>query len=301
MTKEEILSKVKHLRVNVRKGEKATYKALLLLLAIAKLQKGEHRLPYPETEETLKALFRLFAPPVKHHHEPRLPYWYLRSDGLWEVSKAESLPMQEKRNFPQMKALRSTFGYLVDDVRNELRSDNAFANQVVQALLDGYFPSIPHQELAERVGLTLPQVAEQQLVSQQQDLSFSTRVLRAYEHRCAVTGFGSALGGTYLVCEAAYIKPPVHQGPDAVTNGLALEPTVHRLFDLGAWTLTDDRRILVSQDFTGTDEALRRLRRHHGKPINTPLSSRDLPHLDFIRWHREPKLGGVFRQPALDL
>ncbi len=45
---------------------------------------------------------------------------------------------------------------------------------------------------------------------------------------------------------------------------------MHKLLDAGAWTLTDDRRILVSKEFTGSDRALSTLRDLHGKPLRTP-------------------------------
>jgi predicted restriction endonuclease len=41
-----------------------------------------------------------------------------------------------------------------------------------------------------------------------------------------------------------------------------MEPTIHKLFDAGAWTLTDDHRVLVSADYTGSETAVVRLREH---------------------------------------
>jgi putative restriction endonuclease len=124
-------------------------------------------------------------------------------------------------------------------------------------------------------------------------------VLRAYEHRCAVTGFQAALGGSYFGCEAAHVKWHAYEGPDTLENGLAMEPTLHKLFDAGAWSLTDDRRILVSADFTGTDEAVMKIRGLHGQPLRDPQPGMPLVSVEFIRWHREKGHGGVFRQPAL--
>jgi predicted restriction endonuclease len=33
--------------------------------------------------------------------------------------------------------------------------------------------------------------------------------------------------------------------PSTVANGLALTPTLHKLFDHGAWSLDDSRRVIV--------------------------------------------------------
>ena len=304
MNKEEILERVRTLNVARSGGRRAPYKPLLLLLAIAKLQGGVRQLPFAEVEKSLGRLFQSFAPPIRSRQQPKLPYWYLQSDKIWEISNAESITRQ-RGGFPNMKSLRETSGMLVGDVQRELRGDPVFAGQVIQELLDRHFPPSLHQELASAIGFTLPNViseaAPQERSSRQRDPNFRRLVLQAYEHRCAVTGFQSLLGGVQFGCEAAHIRWHGDNGPDIVQNGLVLEPTIHKLFDAGAWTLTDDWRILVSRDFSGDEEAIRRLRSHHGKSIRKPLDRDDLPRAEFIRWHREPKLGGVFREPALKL
>ena len=131
--------------------------------------------------------------------------------------------------------------------------------------------------------------------------AFRKKVLRAYEHRCAVTGFRAALGGSYFGCEAGHVQWHAFGGPDTVENGISMEPTIHKLFDAGAWTLTDDHRVLVSADYTGSETAVNRLREHHGRLIRLPITGQPLLGVDYIRWHREPELGGVFRTPALAL
>ena len=69
--------------------------------------------------------------------------------------------------------------------------------------------------------------------------------------------------------------------------------------DHGAWTLTDDRQVLVSREFSGSDAAIATLRPFHGQRLRDPLSGCDPVGVDFIRWHREPELGGIFRWPPL--
>ena len=66
-------------------------------------------------------------------------------------------------------------------------------------------------------------------------------------------------------------------------------------------TLTDDHRIVVSKEFTGSDRAIGLLRNLHGRPLKTPLPGEPLVSSEFIGWHREPDRGGVFRAPGLPL
>ena len=75
----------------------------------------------------------------------------------------------------------------------------------------------------------------------QRDSAFRTSVLAAYDHRCAVSGFGDPKRQGLV--DAAHIRPAgtPHEGPDDVTNGIALSPTLHRMFDRG----------LISLDYVG--------------------------------------------------
>ena len=68
---------------------------------------------------------------------------------------------------------------------------------------------------------------------------FRDEVLSAYAHRCAVSGLavGESPSRAYGLLDAAHIRPVGSKGADAITNGLALTPTLHRMFDKGLFTL----------------------------------------------------------------
>ena len=303
---DQFLNQIRTLNVHHRGDRRAPHKPLLLLIAIADLLQGKREVPFEEAERKLKPLLNAYAPPVQARHQPELPYWYLRSDHLWEIDGAESFPLQQG-GFPRMAALRTSSGHLPVSFANALLSKASLVDEVVQSLLVAHFPESLHEDILAAVGLKAPvesMVAEDQTaygVKRGRDPRFREAVLRAYEHRCAVTGFRAALGGSYFGCEAAHVQWHAYAGPDTVANGLAMEPTLHKLFDAGAWTLSDDRRILVSAEFTGTDEAVARLRSHHGRPLLSPQAGEPLVSTKYIRWHREKEYGGVFRPPALSL
>lgn len=72
------------------------------------------------------------------------------------------------------------------------------------------------------------------------DARFRRQVMSAYQFKCAVTGLtvGSLPEGRATrLLDAAHIRPVGDQGPDSVTNGLSMTPTVHRLFDEGLVTV----------------------------------------------------------------
>lgn len=110
-------------------------------------------------------------------------------------------------------------------------------------------------------------------------------VLRAYGERCAITGLRIINGGGRAEAEAAHIRPVEANGPDIVTNGLALSGTVHWMFDRGLISLSDDLEILVSRQ-ANDPESVRGVINNTGKalPPGRPL---DRPHPHFLAWHRE--------------
>lgn len=305
MNKTEIIERFSKLNVYHRGHRRAPHKPLLLLIAISKLQQGKINLPYEEIEIALKPLLSAYAPPVSGRHQPELPYWHLQSDKLWEIEGAANLPRQ-KGGFPNMAGLRQSSGKLPQEVRHCLQQDQSLVIQLVKTLLNTHFPESLHEDILASVGLSLSTLSSQveeppgiYQTSRKRDPKFRDKILRAYEHQCALTGFRAALGGNYFGCEAAHVQWHAYDGPDTVENGLCLEPTMHKLFDAGAWTLTDERKVLVSADFTGSDSAIDRLRTLHGQRIRSPLPGNPPISQQYIRWHRTPELGGVFREPSL--
>lgn len=306
LPREAVLRKLQRLNTFRRGERRAPHKPLLLLIAIGALLHGKRSLTFEEVKAKLTPLLRAFAPPVVGRHQPELPYWHLMSDGLWKVRGAEALPRQAG-GFPKMAGLRSTVGELDDDLALIVVSDPTTTELIVERLLDEYFPATIQEDIMAAVGIERPTASSIRELSlagpsiRYRNPRFRENVLRAYEHQCAATGFRAALSGAYFGCEAAHVQWHAYDGPDDVANGIALEPTMHKLLDAGAWTLTDDRRILVSKEFTGSDRAVAMLRDLHGRPLRPPLPGEPLVSEAYIRWHREKDLGGVFKLPALPL
>lgn len=85
--------------------------------------------------------------------------------------------------------------------------------------------------------------------------------------------------------EAAHIRPVEANGPDIVSNGIALSGTAHWMFDRGLIGLDDDLRIIVSRQANDSD-GIRSVVNSSGR-ILVPHREADQPHPQFVRWHRE--------------
>lgn len=117
------------------------------------------------------------------------------------------------------------------------------------------------------------------------DRVFRRTVLRAYDERCAITGLKLINGGGRAEVEAAHIRPVEANGPDIVSNGLALSGTAHWMFDRGLISLGDDLEILVSRQANDPD-SIRGVINKNGYALQ-PARLVERPHPHFLGWHRE--------------
>jgi putative restriction endonuclease len=106
----------------------------------------------------------------------------------------------------------------------------------------GYLPF----DIVEDASVARAEISEdraRRLVSSlERDVKFRSTVMSAYDYRCAVSGFGiGALpkGRATSLLDAAHIRPVAERGSDRASNGLALTPTLHRLFDQGLFTVAE--------------------------------------------------------------
>lgn len=90
MPDDAVLRVFRSIRSWVRHDQRAPHKALLLLIALAQIQRdGGRWLSYPELEPKLRNLLSQFGPPRRTQH-PEHPSWRLRNDGIWEIREKDS-------------------------------------------------------------------------------------------------------------------------------------------------------------------------------------------------------------------
>lgn len=129
----------------------------------------------------------------------------------------------------------------------------------------------------DRVSITISRILR--------DRVFRRVVLRAYDERCAVTGLKLINGSGRAEVAAAHIRPVEANGPDVVSNGIALSGTAHWMFDRGLISLADNLEILISRQ-TNDPEGVRSMINKSGQAI-APRRISDRPHPHFLKWHRE--------------
>ena len=77
-------------------------------------------------------------------------------------------------------------------------------------------------------------------------------------------------------------------GPNKVNNGLLLRSDIHKLFDLGYLTITNDCNVEVSKRIKEEYENGRDYYLLHGNKLKTiPSNVKDCPSREYIEWHNQ--------------
>ena len=117
--------------------------------------------------------------------------------------------------------------------------------------------------------------------------AFRLAVTDAYERSCAVSG-----ERTLPILDAAHIRGYGEGGAHDPANGLLLRTDIHRLFDLGYVTVSDDRRFEVSHRLKADFDNGRHYYDLHGAEVRAPQSGYAVPAADALAWHREHRYLG---------
>ena len=305
MDRSTFLSRLKKLRIWSRGDQRAPNKPLLLLHALARIERGQDRvMKFEEVKEPLEQLLQEFGPTRQQLH-PEYPFWRLENDGIWEVEWPRTSLVRERRPREPSAAYLLRKGIAAGfkpEVQELLESDPVLRRRAVALLLARCYPSTYHEDILATVGLEAE--AEWETVERRvRDPTFRPRVLDAWGHRCGVCSFDVTLGTAPLALDAAHIRWKEYRGPDVEGNGIALCALHHRLFDRGAFTLVlgadqdadDLPRIAVSQKARG-DRGMRfALLDFHGLPLEGPREGRHRPAEEHLAWHRKEVFQGPER------
>jgi putative restriction endonuclease len=111
--------------------------------------------------------------------------------------------------------------------------------------------------------------------------AFRVQLTDAYYRKCSISG-----EKTLPVLEAAHIKPFSDSGPHHLSNGILLRADLHKLYDSGYITFTNEYRIEVSRKIKEEYENGKEYYRFHGyELLILPERIMDRPNIDHIEWH----------------
>ncbi len=277
-----------------RGGERAPHKPLLILFALSQCQRTNERfISYTEIDNKLRDLLIEFGPTRKSYH-PEYPFWRLQNDGIWELANIENVTARKGSTDAKKSELLkyNVRGGFNIEIYNYLQLNQNIIPDLALSILEENFPSSIHEDILQAIGLDL-ELSED--IERKRDPYFRDKILNAYEYQCAVCGFNVRVGHSLVALEAAHIKWHQAGGPDTVENGVALCALHHKLFDRGAFTLTIDMKLQVSDRAHGTQGFEEWLMAFHGKEIKKPQRPSYYPEPQFVQWHLSEVFQGYGR------
>lgn len=295
MTNQDLLSHFLNINTWKSKGTRAPHKPLLMLLALGEIQRGNTGfIPYSSIEPKLKDLLLDFGPQRKTYY-PNFPFTKLANDNLWQFDKPELLDTKQDYSSKFLRE-HDLKGKFPEEVTQQLKQNSELLRNIAESILEQNFPETLHQDILDAVGLeiTAGTTDSKQTLKRRRDPHFRESILKAYEYRCAVCGFSVRLRHQLLALEAAHIMWHQAGGPDVEVNGLALCSTHHKLFDMGAFTVTSELKMRVSDEVNGTG-ANEWLLQHEGKSIQPPQKKAFYPDPAFTIWHVNEVFKGGYR------
>ena len=273
------------LKIWKRGSQRAPHKPLLLLYALGKWSNGQRQFEWRIVKEDVKALIEQFGGSAQP--EVSNPFVRLRNDlgrKLWIVDG--DLVLDASGN-PLVTALNESnnTARFHPDFEIELIDRKKF-DALVNQLLAEHFSETQYEDILSACGLGVTNVIQSNRLKR--DPSFRQSVLDAYGHRCAICEYDIKFRTKIIGLEAAHLQWHNSNGPDQVTNGLALCSIHHKLLDYGAIGFNDNLELIAAKGLNGSEAQLDHLiYRHEGHQIALPRNGMDEPSVEYVRWQRK--------------
>lgn len=291
------LDKIRRLNRNRNHGTPAPHKPLLLLAVIDLIEQGKVlNNQFAPTTAFTEAFLKYWN--LLKTERPRifLPFYYLKSEGFWHLHAKENGGVFPFRSMTQT-AENIAFASL-DENLFVLLTEPPTREIIRRAIIETYFPdekeifraAINENQQNNSLEKLLADLnLENQTNSAKPKRSrlFRGVIMRLYDYTCAACRFRLVTLDGETAVEAAHIHPFAQSFDDSIGNGLSLCPLHHWSFDKGLFSIDDNYKMLVSNQFEETGNEASLLRSLEKKEIYLPKEKPFRPSLTMLRWHRE--------------
>lgn len=267
-----------------RGSQRAPHKPLLLLYALGRWSNGQREFLWLEIKEKVSALINQFGGNAKP--DASNPFARLRKDldgKLWIIEGDLVLGASDN---PLVSALNANnnVARFHHDFEKQLLKDGVL-DSVVNELLFEHFSETQFEDILNACGLHSRQSSLYR--RSRRDPEFRQSVLDAYGHKCAICAYDIQFRTKIIGVEAAHIQWHNAQGPDIVSNGVALCAIHHKLLDYGAIGLNDELELVAAKGLNGGKQLDYLVYNYEGKQITLPRNGMEEPSVEYVRWQRK--------------
>jgi len=304
-----------HLKRDMKNGG-APHKPILLLSIISLFEKGIYAnsqiFILPELVSSFKTNWSKL---VETNHFPifAMPFFHLSSEPFWKL-----IPNVGCEKWVESKSSMRSLGNLTTAIQFAL-IDNELANLLLVpesrdilkiSLLDKYFSdtktnfcsngnddlpsaSILHENSDEykRKIIELKNQVDENAFQEEIFIRgglFKREVPKIYNNTCAISGLRlTSVVSNVSMVDACHIVPFSESYDDTLTNGIALCPNLHRAFDRGLISISDDFTVLINKNFIEDKSSAFSLSQFENQKIILPYSEELYPALGNLYKHRD--------------
>ena len=117
--------------------------------------------------------------------------------------------------------------------------------------------------------------------------AFKVVIPQVYDHTCAISRLRlNSFEKSVSMVDACHIIPFAESHDDSIGNGIALCPNLHRAFDRGLISISDDFTVLVNSNFAEDINSVFALSQFEGQPIKLPYNESFYPSQNCLAAHR---------------
>jgi putative restriction endonuclease len=288
------------LNVSKQKGT-AYYKPILLLSVIDLISQGIITENKIFVSEDLINAFNNYWKLLKSEYKGGLhyPFFHLISEGFWHLEFKPTFNGLQPKTVNKLKQAVE-YATLDEELFLFIQDPNS-RTQLIDTLLLVWFSSSQKEmreileinnnfqtqeaiELDSESSQTIKYYTRKSLV---RNAFFRKSIIYLYDYQCALCQLKVIQSLTQTIVDGAHIKPFSKFYDNKIDNGISLCKNYHWAFDQGLFTMDDDYKILVSDNFEEISPNARSLKAFSGEKILLPHSIEYFPRLEAIQWHRE--------------
>jgi putative restriction endonuclease len=310
------VNRLKSLRVNTNRGV-TPYQPLLLLTVIELIDQNyvtENQIYLTPALMSIYVKYRSQLSPPHYQADLAQPFFYMSrvDQSFWHLQPklGKEVIIVSGIRLNRINLLRENvdYAYLDAELFEYLKSPisrNALTSTLIEAwfsdkltIVDKLVGLNPFQDFRYsdlEKNRELPLASEldakstKKAVDAVRDATFRRNVVRLYNYRCAFCQLRIiALDETNIV-DGAHIKPFSKFKDDSYSNGISLCKNHHWGFDHGWFSIDDNYRILIRQNWLDEDGSsdFRFMENYHGEEILLPHDLEFIPDAKSLQWHRK--------------
>lgn len=299
-----------------RKNGGAPHKPILLISLIQAYQQNiltSNEIPViPELVGLFKSNWNNLVE-TNHQCLFTLPFYHMSSEPFWQLvpNVGCEVWVKSKSSMRSFSNLTTAIKFAqIDDELLAIIKNNQDSNVLIQFLLEHYFPNSknnfsaggsnyindienqiiqePKEDYKKRLLIIRKQLdndAFQEEIFIRSNV-FKKEIPKVYNYTCCISSLRIDAIANISMIDACHIIPFSESYNDTITNGIALCPNLHRAFDRGLISISDDYRVIMSGSFSEINETNYSLKQFDGKEILLPSNKSYLPSLESLKYHR---------------